>query len=409
MCRNLLTFLLLLLFSLFVFSQNIDTTARYYDFLIQDKPAVWMTMRQMNITYLSSTRILHRFVLSSISNQSVSHVLLACLHSVFFMPLTHEEGHRSILTTRHIGSVSQPYFNKYGAAYVKGVSDATLKNLRDNFFVEYIRLHTAGLESDYMLTKRVETLLAFELDVFNHMKWEYWTRKYGIMQYYLTGLLGMELDLPEEKNELDRDIVGHDIYGAARHLHRPDMEFYRYTNYRDLTRTERQFVRTVGWLSMLNVMNTNFIGKQNFRISEKLKVNFGLGYTMAPFGGFVDQNFWLLRNELKLHVYLRQFHNKHTWFPGGGIEVYQYPVGRRVFLTASGHFWQQPENFQFRTTQHFVGGAADIYVQYFFASPQYNRRISLDGGVLIKTRGFLPEEMYLNETISFRWGTTLYF
>ena len=46
--------------------------------------------------------------------------------SLITIPLTHEEGHRAVLTTNHIGSVSNPFFNENLAAYVKGVSDQTL-------------------------------------------------------------------------------------------------------------------------------------------------------------------------------------------------------------------------------------------------------------------------------------------
>ena len=56
--------------------------------------------------------------------------------------------------------------NKYGAAYVKGVTDQTLQNIRDDDLPTFIRLHTGGLESDYMLTKRVEALGSFEQDDF---------------------------------------------------------------------------------------------------------------------------------------------------------------------------------------------------------------------------------------------------
>ena len=54
------------------------------------------------------------------------------------MPLTHEEGHRSILTVNYVGSISQPFFNESGAAYVNGVTDQTLMDLRDNDLPTYI-------------------------------------------------------------------------------------------------------------------------------------------------------------------------------------------------------------------------------------------------------------------------------
>jgi ABC-type polar amino acid transport system ATPase subunit len=108
-------------------------------------------------------------------------------------------------------------------------------DLRDNDLPTYIRLHTGGLESDYMLTKHVESIGSFDLDDFNHYKWEYWLRKGAILQYFILGLFEFEIDIKEESNELERDIVGFDTYGAVRHLFRPTMNFYRYTRHEDLT------------------------------------------------------------------------------------------------------------------------------------------------------------------------------
>ena len=56
------------------------------------------------------------------------------------LPLTHEEGHRSVLTNLDIGSISSPYIDSKGVAKVIGVTDAVLKDLRDIDFPNYIRL-----------------------------------------------------------------------------------------------------------------------------------------------------------------------------------------------------------------------------------------------------------------------------
>lgn len=43
-------------------------------------------------------------------------------------------------------------------------------------------------------------------------------------------------------NELERDIVGHDIWGMIRHIHRPNMEFHRYTTWNELTDEEKNML-----------------------------------------------------------------------------------------------------------------------------------------------------------------------
>lgn len=408
MKKTLIIFLLSLSFCN-AFSQT-DTLKKTtdYNFIIQDSPSQLFTMRQFNQNYLSGYRLFARGLYSGSKNGTVADIIQIGLQ-IFLTPLTHEEGHRSILTANNIGSISQPYFNKYGAAYVKGVTDQTLQNLRDNDLPTYIRLHTGGLESDYMLTKRMESIGSFGQDDFKNYKWEYIFRKLAILQYYVLGLFKYEIDLKEEPNELDRDIVGFDTYGAVRHLHRPTMAFYRYTKYKDLTSEERKYVTKIGYRSLLNLLNPMVIGQRNFKLSDNTRFNIGMGYTMSPFGDFIDENIWLKHKSINIGIYIRQFQNKEKWFNGLGISLTDYKPVERLSASLSGHFWQQPSNFDFNTKDSFTGGAVDMDLRYFFLN---KRNISLKGfsidlGLIYKTKGFLPEEVYLNEHFGVRFGTTI--
>ncbi len=380
-----------------------------YSFIIQDTPSQLFTMRQFNQSYLSGYRLFARGLYSASKNDKVADLIQTGLGVLLFIPLTHEEGHRSILTAQNIGSISQPYFNKHGAAYVKGVSDQTLQNLRDNHLPTYIRLHSGGLESDYMLTKRIESIGSFGQDNFKNYKLEYWWRKIAILQYYVTGLFKFEIDLEEEKNELDRDIVGFDTYGAARHLHRPTMDFYRYTRYEDLTKEERKYINRLGYRSLLNLLNPLIIGKANFKLSETSRFNVGMGYTMSPFGDFIDENIWIKYKSLNIAFYARQFQNRKNWFNAFGISLIEYQPNEKISTSVTGHFWQQPTNYDFNTSDYFTGGAIDIDLRYFFICKRNTliNGFSIDLGLIYKTKGFLPEELNLDEHFGLRIGSTI--
>jgi len=388
---------------------QIDTIKKTdYNFILQDSPAQLFTMRQVNQSYLSTYRLAARELYSSFKKDNNADLMIL-LVGIFVFPATHEEGHRSILTVNGIGAISQPYMNKYGAAYVDGVTDKTLIDLRDNNFPTYIRLHTAGLESDYMLTKQEETIFSFNQDDFKNYEIEYMIRKFMILQYYVLGLVKFDIKLKEETNELKRDIVGYDTYSATRHLFRPTMDFHRYTSYKELTNEEVKFVNRLGYRSLLNLVTPIVFKKLNFKLSENTKLNLGLGYTMSPFGDFIDENIWLKHKSLNLAIYARQFQNKKNWFNAFGISLVNYKISEKIYANLAGHFWQQPTNFDFNTSSKFTGGAVDLDLKYFILDIWNKKQngFSIDLGLIYKTKGFLPEELYLDKHLGFRFGTTI--
>lgn len=382
---------------------------RDYPFIIQDYPNNLFSMRQFNQNYLSSYRLFNRGMYSVLGEKRVTDYVGLAVSALFFVPLTHEEGHRSILTYKGIGSISQPFFNKNGAAYVVGVRDADLQSLRDNDFPTYIRLHTAGLESDYMLTKRTEELIFMEQESFRYLQIEYLVRKLSILQYYFLGLVKYESNLSEEENELKRDIVGHDLYGAVRHLHRPTMIFQRYTSYDEMTSEEKRYIKRIGYLSFFNLVSPFIIGKDHIYKNENTKINVSLGYTMAPFGDFIDENFFVKYGDLNFTGYLRQAFNKNSLFWGFGIGLVNYSITKNLIGDVKFDIWQQPKNFHFITSSYFLGGSIDLGLKYslFTTENKVFKGISFDLGFLYKTRGFLPEDVALTERFGLRIGTTI--
>jgi len=388
-------------------ANNISQKA-IYPFIIQDSPARLFSMRQVNEDYLSGYRLYSQMMGKNFS-PTLNYVIQGITNLFVFGPLTHEEAHRSILISKNIGSISQPFFLSRRGGYIDGVTDSTLKHLRDNDLRDYARLYTAGLESDYMLTHREETLLVFEKEPYKNLVVEYLFRKAMIMQYYLMGLCKLDIDGDEEKDELKRDIVGNDVYGLIRHLHRPTMPFHRYTRYSDLTPEEISYIRAMGFRSFLNLVNLNLIGIRNFSLTENVKVNIGMGHTMCPFGDFIDENIWVMyKNKLKIDAYIREFQNRSKWFMGGGIGVNDYPLARKFNSSFHVNVWNQPADLGFNDSKSKFGGAVEFIGRYFFLSNQKTKlkALSIDVGLICKTAGFLPEEIYMRKHFGIRLGTS---
>lgn len=405
-------FLLVLISSLqSIASAQNDTISKRYSFIVQDTPSQLFTMRQFNESYLSGYRMLSKELDEKI-NPRWSALVQFGINSLFLMPLTHEEGHRSILTSKGIGSISQPYFNSKGAAYVNGVTDAELLNLRNSDLPTYIRLHTAGLESDYMLTRRVETILAYGFDDYNSCYIEYFTRKLSHISYYAMSVFPVfEPNLKEESNELDRDIVGHDVYGAVRHIHRPNMSFYRYTRYNDLTTTEKNYIGKVAALSLLNLVHPAIVKKPNFKIGDNSAISAGMGFNMAPFGSFIDENIWFrYGTSIYSHLYVREYFNSAGVFMAGGISLADLKVSRWMMISVDLHGWQQPARLSFVESAAELGGALNCTAKmlFRFKNPGHFSAFSLDIGGIIKTAGYLPEELNMDRSAGFRLGFSMY-
>jgi hypothetical protein len=379
-----------------------------YSFIIQDSPARLFTMRQFNEDYLSGSQLYSHMIEKNFS-PALNYIIRITTNFFVFIPLTHEEGHRSILISKNIGSISQPFFLSRRGGYIDGVTDSTLKNLRDRDFPDYARLYTAGLESDYMLTHREETLLAFEKETYKNLVVEYLMRKAMIMEYYLMIFLKFDIDGAEEKDELRRDIVGNDVYGVIRHLHRPAMAFHRYTRYSDLTPEEISYSKKMGYRAFFNLVNLNMIGIQNIRVFDNMKVNFGMGHTMCPFGDFIDENIWVkYKDKLKIDGYVRQFENNGKWFLAGGLGINDYPLAKKFISSVDIHLWDQPVNLGFNDNKGKFGGAVEWVGRYFLMPNQKTRLkgVSVDLGLIFKTAGFLPEEINMRRHFGFRLGAS---
>ncbi|MBN2729551.1 MAG: hypothetical protein JXR53_10040 [Bacteroidales bacterium] len=340
---------------------------------------------------------------------------LKWLSPIFFIPLTHEEGHRSILTAQGIGSISQPWPNIHGVCYVKGVSNATLQNLRDNQLPVFIRLHTAGIESDYEIIRKEKELISFKQETTPGIGVELAMREIMNMVYMFYGLFEIDMNLTEEVNELDRDIVGHDIYGMAYHLFRPNAAYSRYKDFDDLSQEEVDFVKRIGWKSFINMASPfHWVKNPVFNLTDNMYITGHAGYCIAPFGDFIDEHIYFTYKDLHLTAYARQFQNRYNWFPAFGAGLVDFKPLDWLAITARGHFWMQPEELDFNTANAMLGGAVELELTGYLPSRNPDsfmniQAIGLSLGCLYKTKGFMPgieqheDHLRISAGVAFRY------
>lgn len=382
-----------------------------YQFLLVDSPPHYFTLREIDVNYLAGYRLFATY-LNTHTKPAVSFLIQGAACLVLLKTMTHEEGHRSVLTAEGIDAGSRVFLFMPRAGFVDGVTDAALEALRDTRFPTFIRLHTAGFESDFMIAWREENLLSFAHEPFRNLAVDYLLRKFAIVNYFTEGYFRRNSDGAEEPDELDRDVVGNDLYGAIRHLYRPDMPYSRYTRFEDLTMEEHQFLDRVQKRTFLNLANLNVVGVSGFQLREGLRANVGLAHCMSPFGDFIDERLWLnWRDRWHVAGYVREFENQSHWFMGGGVGIEDVHLLRRLTSSATAHVWQQPADLSFTNPVGRAGGAVDVDARYRVISHPGARvsSMAVDVGVLGKTAGFLPEEMALEAHVGVRVGMTIGF
>jgi hypothetical protein len=390
---------------------------REYPFSIFDGTFSHFPMRQFDQDYLSAYRMLTRALDEALPpGGSLAAKLIL---SLFTVPFTHEEAHRAILTEEGIGSISYSFLKFSGYNAVTGVEDETLHNLRDTDLPTFIRLHTAGIESDYALCQRSKELLAFGQDTFATVGFDLVVREILNIAYMSEGLYyplleALGIDDPaivgkEEENELDRDVVGDDVCGMVFHLYNPDAPFSRYKSYDDLGAEEKRFAARIGLRSLLNLANTAYLHGAPYTLNGHFSIAGGLGYSLAPFGDFLDETLYIKYDTYNIGFYARQFENRDTWFPGFGASLVDWRPIDSLSLSFRGHFWMQPEDLDFNTTVPVPGGAVELEATRFL---EMGRGSFLDAvGITVrcayKTAGFMPEVESHDRLLLFGCGLTL--
>lgn len=400
-----------IVFILFIIPIINCAQSKYYSYNLYDGKDYLFTMNQSNDLMLNTIRYIGGNInvkQLSKKEKSAYSISLSLFSAFIGLPITHEEGHRTVLSELGIGSINKPFMDKHLVAKVTGVSNETLMSLRDNFLPNYIRLHTAGLESDYAYMKKSDAFFNFNEEKYNVLYPDYLMRKLGTQFYYFSNLYSNKTGIKEQDDpELERDIVGHDLYGMIRHLHRPTMEFYRYTERKDLTTEEISYAKRMGYMSLLNFLNPNVWKLGNFDLSKDIKANFSVSYSLAPFGDFVEQNAYLtLKDKYKINPYLREYFNKSYAFLAGGIKLHNYAFHDDKFLLNSSlDLWEQPKNLEFRTSDNEFGfGLTSEFAVRFSSWNNNTKSAYMNMGVSYKTNGFIPEAPSLYEDFGIHLG-----
>ncbi len=341
----------------------------------------------------------------------------------------HEEWHRTVMGQYGINSYNEVYEMEFFSETisVSDVKDEDLSNLKKNHPHDFIRMHSAGLESQNQLN------LVIEKDQFFHDTQTFdqfilISNSINTSAYLYTcasnesNSLTREILKDEGQNISGRDFTGLDCNAWVYDLFRPDEPYAdrgthpsgvginRYITYSMLDDEEKRFLRKQHYLSYLNFFDPFLFGKRGFLynnniINSPVLWNANLKHYLTPFGYSIDAHLYLQTSNRKVFFTLHNYNNKEHYFPGVSLELISLPQHFGQLFTENTFgisVWNQPKDFSFTSTEAQWGGRMSVYSEQHWNS-KFHTFIELS----IKSKGWYAGELYLNENENFMFGVNI--
>lgn len=316
-----------------------------------------------------------------------------------------------LLDKNGIRAKANPFmFNKYDSPYLYNVDNQVLSDFKNGNYGDFMRLHTVRNETHYVKSNMIEEELA-RIDLSNKNNWINYIQLYAVelLLHHETNIYNpfkkevKQVDKPEKQQPLiiDRN------RSWVKYLFNPDAEFQRHVQSGDLTDEEQKYLKQSAYWSWLNLVSPQMYGIPKFKLNAKNSFTFSLNYLRTPFGEQFGQNIWVMHNYNQLHgVFVKQYRNYEKATFGIGYKLYDLKLFGNAYVTTSMEAWHQPEDFRFMANSSFTGFHIGQLFAYQFLSGRYVERnnFSLFLGYDYKTRGYMPENFYLDRNFNVKAG-----
>jgi len=305
--------------------------------------------------------------------------------------------------------------NRYLTSYLYNVNNTVLSNLKNNNYLDFMRLHTIRNDGRYVRSFLIEEDLA-KIDLSNR------NNRYSFVMLYWTELaqhrimnaidpFGKKDTKPSDKPENKQPLIVDRGRSWVTYLFNPEMDYLRHIREDDLTDEEqRYFTRSAFW-SLLNLASPQMFFIRKFPLGENHSFTFNLNYLPVPFGEMFGQSIWLMTNHSQLHgIFFKQYRNYEKTSLGVGYKLYDVKLFQNAYMTSTVNYWQQPNDLRFFEHSFFSGFHVGQTFEYRLLRNQFSEqnKLSLLLGYDYKTKGYMPESFFMNENfdvkIGFRWN-----
>lgn len=338
----------------------------------------------------------------------------------------HEEWHRAVMSNYSISSYDEIYRFRIldETISVSGVSDEDLIQLKANHPADLVRLHAAGIESQYEMNLSIERDIFFKGRPYltDNIHWLNYINNISYLYVCATNestSLTQDILNSEDTDISKRDFTGLDCNAWVYDLFRPDEPYTargvhpsgtginRYITYADLTDDEKEFLKRQFSLSFLNLLNPMLYRMDEFTYvgpmsHSPIRWNIGLRHHLTSFGYSIDVNLFAKQDKRRALFIFHNYFNHHRYFPGVGLTLYDYPLTvmhQAMRFTPGISLWLQPEQQEFETHHAQLGGLISGKLSYPWSS-DLSAYLELEA----KSAGWVAGNVYLDNNVSTRIG-----
>lgn len=335
----------------------------------------------------------------------------------------HEEFHRNTWTPMGIGSydlIWQFDLAPDALTYVGSIYDEDLAAFKQNDPAGFVRMGSAGIEAQYLISERVQT-----------QDFLYKTQLPNLALYLANFVAAIDYvnrahtirtidehseNYVDQPNQLKRDFTGNDFTAWVYDLYNSSEPYYdrgvhptgigvdRYRDYNDLSKEMLSYVEKIGNRQWLNVVNPFMVRFREFKLNSSLGFNIAMRHHLTSFGDDSQLDLFINRNQKKSVITLHKYSN-HDRATYPGLEIANYgsvsPFNMKNKLTGNvrAMAWIQPKNQAFFTNKGSVGGLVSFRAAYD-TNRWFEPYIELEA----KTAGWVAGVPYLKGKTSARFG-----
>ena len=338
----------------------------------------------------------------------------------------HEEFHRAVMTRFGVNSFNG--MNKFPIGKeiisVNKVKDEGLARMKAESSPDFIRMHVAGIEGQYLLVDRLQrNNFFYDQDLPHELQYLMSTLNSIIYVMFSSRAKSADANIDElnskESSIRQRDFTGFDMTSWAYDLFRPDEPYEdrgihpsgtgidRYRKTIHLNKNELNYLKWQGVWQWTNILSPMLLGIRSVNLgSNGLSGNFAFRHYLTSFGTDLSLNVFLKNSNFNRVFAYHNYRNHKHFFHAIETEHIDYPIiignKMKMFLSYRMMLGIQPKDQSFKTSKSdffgLIGGRVDFRI-----SDMFYPYLDLSS----KTKGWVAGNEFLNDNTNVKIGLSL--